>query len=530
MKTILALYVAIFSGVVSASILPPNDLYKEDHVNFSASDITKEQFYSTIDGVIAHYTDVVQRHGGKLVAVKDWNNPTVNAYALRKNDVWSVNFFGGLARRPETTLDALALTVCHELGHHLAGFPYMGEDWASSEGQSDYFATQSCSRLIWGDEHEVNAQHRDTVNPTAKAACDQQWHETLQQDLCYRIADASLSLARLLSTIDGSTSSPEFETPDLTVAKATRISHPKAQCRLDNFLQGALCTINHPIDVIPGLKNFYGQKSKQAERESAMYTCTQSAMFPAGVRSLCWYKPKINLLVANAPAKWIKKEGDNDKGIGPGENWELTPGGKNESQRLFNNIDVDLYSKSPKLQILANANTKIGDIPSQDTRYATESTQVKIGEDAVCGEKLDYMLRYKTGQVMQDVQDAAYVGKMKLKAPFEDKKPAIIPNMRGTVERKLAVLNVPSAKRVVVDYVINFFRPVGLVIELISPNGKTYMLHDKVSKTGPVFTDTFDLSIDEPIEGDWTIRIKNQEQFDRGVLKRWSLTFLDFEC
>ena len=48
---------------------------------------------------------------------------------------WVVAMFGGLARRPEVTKDAFQFVVCHEVGHHLAGWPF-AYDWASNEGQS----------------------------------------------------------------------------------------------------------------------------------------------------------------------------------------------------------------------------------------------------------------------------------------------------------------------------------------------------------------------------------------------------------
>ena len=72
---------------------------------------------------------------------------TVNANASQRGRTWIVNMYGGLARRPEITPDGFAMVLCHELGHHMGGFPFVS-GWAANEGQSDLFATLSCGRIL----------------------------------------------------------------------------------------------------------------------------------------------------------------------------------------------------------------------------------------------------------------------------------------------------------------------------------------------------------------------------------------------
>src|SRR5262249_54767545 len=153
-------------------------------------------------------------------------------------------------RRPEVTSDGFSIILCHEIGHHLGGFPFLSY-WIADEGQADYYATQVCARLIWKDQVETNASFRASVDPLAKASCDQIWTQEADQDLCYRITKAAESLGVLVSSLDGSPL-PQWSTPDLSVVDVTWDFHSYAQCRMDTYLAGALCTKTFDNTVIPG--------------------------------------------------------------------------------------------------------------------------------------------------------------------------------------------------------------------------------------------------------------------------------------
>ena len=54
---------------------------------------------------------------------------------------------GGTIRIEDFTLDAYAALVCHEMGHLIGGEPFQsipGAEWASAEGQADFFAASTC--------------------------------------------------------------------------------------------------------------------------------------------------------------------------------------------------------------------------------------------------------------------------------------------------------------------------------------------------------------------------------------------------
>jgi hypothetical protein len=264
------IFCALFlcSQIALGSILPPNKLHLETQTN--ASDMTKEQFERIIDEIAVIYAPEVAKHGAKLIMNKLWDNQTVNANANQSGLEWHVNMYGGLARRNEVTPDGFALVVCHELGHHLGGFPFYGESWPASEGQSDFWATQVCGKRYFG---KALSEENYEVDPIVDQKCG-------QDALCKRLAFAGKSLAHLLSALRNGPV-PDFGTPNKTVVATTLTSHPEAQCRLDTYFAGALCAAKSRLGFIPGKFNPNGQLSKFAQFEALGSSCDS--------RPRCWY-------------------------------------------------------------------------------------------------------------------------------------------------------------------------------------------------------------------------------------------------
>ena len=152
------------------TFLPPNQLHLMDRFDGS-SNIDQALFEQISDEAINFFQTYANLHKGKLTVNKLWDDSTVNASAEQDEagTDWTVNMYGGLARRLEVTPDGFRLVVCHELGHHFGGFAYYSDTpWAAAEGQSDYFATQACAKAMWADQAEENAKHRDKVAASAK--------------------------------------------------------------------------------------------------------------------------------------------------------------------------------------------------------------------------------------------------------------------------------------------------------------------------------------------------------------------------
>jgi len=281
MKRLFLVFLCVFFSTLSLAhtvktFMPENNLNEVDGLLID-NGMTEELFNSIIAEVENYYAPIVNGYGADLIINRLWSNSTVNAQAYQEGDTWYVDMFGGLARRPEVTPDGFAMVVCHEVGHHLAGWPYV-QSWAANEGQSDYFAMHACAKGIWAKQ----ANKVDSIDPIAKKLCDQNLTSTQDYFLCYREMNAGYSLATLLAALGGTKAS--FSTPDKTIVSKTSSVHPNAQCRLDTYVAGTLCATVWDDNVIP-----------TTEAQSAKYLCINksSTGYSIQARPRCWFKPKI---------------------------------------------------------------------------------------------------------------------------------------------------------------------------------------------------------------------------------------------
>lgn len=263
----------------SEGFLPKNDLFIPVDAK-GINTISETQFHSVIDSVESLYAPLVAEYGGKLEVVRRWTDGTVNAYAEQIGSTWKVSMFGGLARHRTITPDGFALVVCHEIGHHIGGFPrYAGDDWASNEGQSDYFATTKCLRRVWQSEDNAAAIRKLEVPKLVTDTCNKSWTTQVDRDICVRGAMAGDSVAKLFAALSWQMKPAKFDTPDSKQVTSTQDSHPATQCRLDTYFQGALCEKSFNEEI--------GQKDEVSG------VCHGSTGQTSGLRPRCWFKPSV---------------------------------------------------------------------------------------------------------------------------------------------------------------------------------------------------------------------------------------------
>ena len=274
-----ALAVAVFSPSLFAaqqSFLPPNNL----RIPIGSVDdkgISQPQFDAVLDRVQAIYGPIIAAKGGVLVINRHWDDDTVNAYAQRQGNQYLIDMFGGLARHQAVTQDGFALVACHELGHHLGGFPKIGgTEWATNEGGADYFGNLKCLRRIFADPSTASFTRMEGQDEQAKAACAAAFPSSKSdQAQCVRGTMAGISLATLLAG-DGA-AVPNIATPDPAIVQQTDDEHPAAQCRLDTYFQAALCPRSYKEDM--------------SDTDPSTGACTASRGYTIGLRPRCWYKP-----------------------------------------------------------------------------------------------------------------------------------------------------------------------------------------------------------------------------------------------
>lgn len=300
------------------SFFPPNNLRFPIRPNGQMNEMTFNKILQALQQV---YAPLVARAGHPpLVMFSQWKNDEVNAFAQICNQpellgtpgypeecrrmlpvvgqntlrpLSIVVLYGGLARHPLMTPEGLILVGCHELGHHIGGFPRYeaNKDWAATEGQSDYFATTKCARKVFAalGQNEQWAAHAQ-VPFEIRTQCNASFPNSPEQSaICMRSAAGGLSLARVLGSGRGQDPrSIDFRFASKTVVPVTFESHPEAQCRLDTYFAGAICQVseNEPFsltDARPG-------------------ACHESRLQNRGARPRCWFGGGIASLLTLRPA------------------------------------------------------------------------------------------------------------------------------------------------------------------------------------------------------------------------------------
>lgn len=249
-------------------------------VGMNAEGISEAEFMKISGELESVYAPEVSARGGKLIVEKAWEASEVNAYAQREKGDWKVILLGGIARHKHQTADGFALIVCHEIGHHLGGVPrYDGIDigWATSEGQSDYFSVMKCLRRYWQDSDNAAAIASKQIPQKLQDECGKNWLWNRDEALCIRSGMAGLAAANLFASLAWFSRTPKFETPDTKFVTETSAVHPKAQCRLDTYLQGALCEARMDEEMSSEVKG----------------SCHETQGHKIGMRPRCWFKPTL---------------------------------------------------------------------------------------------------------------------------------------------------------------------------------------------------------------------------------------------
>lgn len=293
--------------------VPENNVYIP--TNSDNSGMTRDEFEKISILITERYEHLAKNHGAELVLDLDWENPRVNAHAFQivtptKKQEWHIWMLGGLARHPLVTNDAFALVVCHEVGHHFAGFPFYPleqfsprgtgarvytDAWASVEGQADYFATQHCLKTAWKDEHEENI-FAFFSSPKLQQMCSSVENENINEiGLCVRMIQAGQSITNLFAVLNHNALPSPFS-PTSQFVDVTYALHPNAQCRLDTYVQGAQCKTQFEEEEIPGRNKQrpYLQYTLEAQNKAFKSSCgvaksTKQEIYVHGARPNCWF-------------------------------------------------------------------------------------------------------------------------------------------------------------------------------------------------------------------------------------------------
>lgn len=508
---------------------PKNDLHLQDPLFWNNSNIDEATFNAVIESVEKHYTDVVAAHGARLNVERKWNDPTVNAYAEQIGDVWNVAMFGGLARRPETTPDGFALVVCHELGHHIAGFAFYGDrDWASTEGNSDYFATLACARRIWKDDLAGNAATKATAHPTVLRECDAAWTTEADRNLCYRAAMGGKSLAELLGALNGQR--VNFDTPDTREVRTTNAAHPAGQCRMDTYFAGALCTAEWDHAVIPGKNHEDGNNSLGAEAIAAKYSCMAASGHSKGLRPRCWYAPRLSVNFEATATKIDEVQGNGNDAWEPGETFAVNVPLRNSLMTPVTNATLSLSSDTSDVQV--ESSVTYPEIGAGALGYAEEGVHVALASDVACGSRFALNARADFGGGSTNEKVDFIVGKIVDMGTHEETVDVAIPdNNRAGVSVSHTFSGAGKALRAKVSVKLRHTYPGDLTMKLVSPAGKEYVFYNRTAGPGDGVIQSFTVDLsDESIAGEWKIVFVDAASMDIGVVQGFGIALEGATC
>lgn len=254
---------------------------KQDHE--IAGNISKKEFLRIIDRVKKIYVPIFKDLDMNFKIEHLWEDKQQNAFAGMSGSDRFILLYGGYARQKLMTPDAYLSIVCHEIGHHLGGFPKkMNSTWSSSEGQADYFSTLKCMKEILQRDPE-NSSVADALDlpKHIKLQCREQFFDEDQYNICLRSSKAAEDYGKVIANIlvPGSEKNISLLTPADELTFVTNLRHPSAQCRADTKFQGALCNVS-PLIALD-------------EEDETIGTCNLRDFNILGNRPACWFVHRI---------------------------------------------------------------------------------------------------------------------------------------------------------------------------------------------------------------------------------------------
>lgn len=250
---------------------------------FEESNISRKEFNKILDTVKKVYVPIFKSQRMNFRIESQWEDKQVNAHAGTRGADRFILLYGGYARHKFMTKDAYLSVVCHEIGHHLGGFPKKNSStWSSTEGQADYFSTLKCMKEVLreDDDNKEIAMALD-LPEEVKKQCRFQFPSANDYYICLRSAKAAEDHGKVIEDINskGTSSDVSLLTPSTYVTSTTIFKqHPEAQCRLDTKYQGALCNVSTKIAL--------------DDLDEEVGTCTYNNFNILGNRPSCWFVHK----------------------------------------------------------------------------------------------------------------------------------------------------------------------------------------------------------------------------------------------
>ncbi len=246
MKTTFIILLSMLSRLSFAHEMPEHSRYQILVTDPTTSTVTEESFKSI--PTIIHSLNQANYHKENISVSLNlkWDVPYFSAWvkdeAPRK---YSMNFWGGIARIPGMNDNAHALTACHEVGHLLGGEPRLTIPsflWATSEGQSDYYATSVCLKSYFDLLEKMGKLEEPQVDQKLYTRCLTNYDETRDFLICLNIMEGIEGFSHLLHHLDSKKTKLDFNKKSAKVKATILNSYPEPQCRIETLIAGNFCS------------------------------------------------------------------------------------------------------------------------------------------------------------------------------------------------------------------------------------------------------------------------------------------------
>jgi hypothetical protein len=248
----------------------------------SENSLSENDFKRLIDRVRKIYDPVFESKGYAVEYLLYWDVSESNAMTSESKDQkkkWFL-FSGGLLRARYMTKDGFLFAACHEIGHHLGGFPKEKELlWSSTEGQADYFANLKCMKeLLRGDPKNAKAFELKLPGNIVRR-CKKIYPDEESVNICLRSTKAAEDAYKFLQAKESGKDADEslFNRFMLPVSE-TIMRYPEITCRAETAYRGAICD----------------QQGELSDTDETAGVCHKKNGDRLGMRPACWFKPQVD--------------------------------------------------------------------------------------------------------------------------------------------------------------------------------------------------------------------------------------------
>lgn len=527
MKKLLLLSATLLAANSSfATVFPDNDLHRSDDIN-RRTDVTRDVFENTLRRVQGVYAPIVSRLGAQLVIEGDWQESDVNGSSNREGNKWLVSMGGGLARVPGMKPDFFMFQVCHELGHHLAGFPFTDFDgivWYSAESEADYFATRVCLKKMFANEQAENARIAASAPTTAIERCSQVWKTNDQQNLCARIATLSEEYARFYGKLRG-WYKPSLDSPEDFQVYETFYGHAKSQVKLDIYFAGALCDAPWSDSKIPGYRSNINQRnSLEAEQEAARYSCHPGSGHVDGLRPKSYFSPGFEF-------KAMQTRGFNIGSIpSPGKSFRIDASLANVSHTSTRGITSIIESRTSGVNVVSGI-AHVADIEPNTTQAMDRPFHLQMERNFQCGAPFELKITSTSQSAgVASAKKTFFAGRFEESFVGRNNTVVNIPEFGDVTSSIHSSINSAIRRvRVKANLVHQYARDMKIFI--IAPDGSMRFLSSPEPSEDDVVN--IDKEVDMPMtnaSGEWQLFIVDDMPYSSGRLIGWELNFKKAVC